>query len=307
MASEIKTSVLNVQQPKPENLKPINRQVANSTKSTQIKPKIAIIIDDLGHKYKAGVETINLKAPIAIAVIPFTQHGKKLAELAHKNNQEVMLHLPMQPGAAMHLMTDKTLSIHMMQHDLDQRIQESLNDIPHVIGVNNHMGSLFTQLPDQMQWLMNALQTKSDTDSRSKDLFFIDSFTSPFSIAYQVAHQNNIKTARRDVFLDRELNSAHMKAQIETIKRTAKAQGYAIAIGHPFPETLALLKKEIPLLEKQGFEFVKISRLLNTNIIQTALQKQIRNQNQNSYTRNTQPTEKQAKRKIAQADPASNP
>ena len=259
--------------------KAIIKPFENSSKEINIsidkksKPRIAIIIDDLGHKYKAGVETINLKIPLAVAVLPFTPHGKTLAEIAHKKNQDVMLHLPMQPGAAMHLMTDKTLSIHMMRDDFEQRIHEAIDDIPHVAGVNNHMGSLFTQLPDQMGWLMHALQSRSE--SLPKDLFFIDSFTSQFSIAYQVASENNIDTARRDVFLDRELNASHMQAQIETIKRTARAQGYAIAIGHPFPETIALLKKSIPLLEKEGFEFVKVSQLLGTEVVQAALKKQI--------------------------------
>ena len=231
--------------------------------------KIAIIIDDLGHKYKEGLEAINLDIPLAVAVLPFTPHGKKLAELAHEKNQDVMLHLPMQPGTAMHLMTENTLSIQMMQKDFHDLISKSLDDIPHVIGVNNHMGSLFTQLPDQMQWLMQSIKSKS------KHIFFIDSFTSQFSIAYQVANKNNIATARRDVFLDRQLDAAHMQAQISTIKRTAKANGYAIAIGHPFPETLALLEKSIPELRKQGFEFVKVSELLRTEALQNNLAKQI--------------------------------
>ena len=235
--------------------------------------KIAIIIDDLGHKYNEGVEAINLDIPLAVAVLPFTPHGKKLAELAHKKNQEVMLHLPMQPGTAMHLMTENTLSIQMMQKDFQNLVSKALDDIPHVIGVNNHMGSLFTQLPDQMQWLMQSIKNKS------QHMFFIDSFTSQFSIAYQIADKNNIPTARRDVFLDRELSAKHMQAQITAIKNTAKANGYAIAIGHPFPETLALLKKSIPELRQQGFEFVKVSELLDTQMLNKNLQKQIERQN----------------------------
>ena len=235
--------------------------------------KIAIIIDDLGHKYKEGVEAINLDIPLAVAVLPFTPHGKELAKLAHEKNQDVMLHLPMQPGTAMHLMTENTLSIQMMQKDFHELVSKALDDIPHVIGVNNHMGSLFTQLPDQMQWLMQSIKSKS------KHIFFIDSFTSQFSIAYQVANKNNIATARRDVFLDRQLDAAHMQAQISTIKRTAKANGYAIAIGHPFPETLALLEKSIPELRKQGFEFVKISELLGTQMLSDNLKQQIELQN----------------------------
>ncbi len=255
-------------------LKPLfaERPQTASTKHSN-KLKIAIIIDDLGHKYAEGVEVIELDIPLAVAVLPFTPHGKKLAELAHANNQEVMLHLPMQPSSAMHLMTDNTLSIQMMKDEFQGLVSKALDDIPHVSGVNNHMGSLFTQLPDQMQWLMQSIQNKS------KDIFFIDSFTSQFSIAYQIADKNNIATARRDVFLDRELSANHMRAQIDTIRRTANANGYAIAIGHPFPETIALLKQSIPELRKQGFEFVKVSELLDTAMLNSNLQEQIKRQN----------------------------
>jgi polysaccharide deacetylase 2 family uncharacterized protein YibQ len=157
------------------------------------------------------------------------------------------------------------------------------------------MGSLFTQLPDQMNWLMHAIR------SRPNNLFFIDSFTSQFSIAYQVAQKNKVATARRDVFLDRELNEKHMRAQIETLKRTARAQGFAIAIGHPFPETLALLKKSIPELKQQGFEFVKITDLLDYDVVQLALKKQTEKQNQREYppVQQTQLTTKTVNKKVA--------
>lgn len=259
----------------------INTAESNSEKPVdkKPKPKIAIIIDDLGHKYNEGVQTIDLEIPLAVAVLPFTPHAKKLAKLAHQKDRDVMLHLPMQPGAAMSLMTDKTLSIHMNQDEFESRIHEAIDDIPHVQGVNNHMGSLFTQLPDQMQWLMNSLQNKSD--EMNKELFFIDSFTSQFSIAYQIADQNKIDTARRDVFLDRSLDAEHMQQQIDKLSLKAQKQGFAIAIGHPFPETIALLQKNIPELEKAGFEFVKVSDLIETDMVDAVVRNLIeKNQQQ---------------------------
>jgi len=248
-------------------------------------PKIAIIIDDLGHKYKEGYETIRLNIPLAVAILPFTPYGKKLAELAHQHQQDVMLHLPMQPStSATHLMTANTLSIQMMQDDFQNVVTKALEDIPHVKGVNNHMGSLFTQLPDQMQWLMQSIRAKSKT------LFFIDSFTSQFSIAYKVAYDNGLATARRDVFLDRKRNPEHMQAQIQSLRATARINGYAIAIGHPFPETIALLKKHIPELQQEGFEFVKISELLNDSALTKNLINQIEIQESRSYTEKLTPT-----------------
>jgi len=177
------------------------------TKSTyKGKPKIAFIIDDIGHKKREAEIIARLDAPLTLAVLPFTKHGTKLAELGHREGKEIMLHLPMQPSVDQRLMTEDTLSINMMQDEFVDIVEKSLADVPHIQGVNNHMGSLFTQLPDQMNWLMQTL------NADSTDLFFIDSFTSERSIAFEVASQHDIPNAKRDVFLDRELNSAHMQS-----------------------------------------------------------------------------------------------
>jgi polysaccharide deacetylase 2 family uncharacterized protein YibQ len=42
----------------------------------------------------------------------------------------------------------------------------------------------------------------------------------------------------------------------------ARKRGQAVAIGHPFPETLEVLEKALPGLEEQGFELVTIGELL---------------------------------------------
>jgi polysaccharide deacetylase 2 family uncharacterized protein YibQ len=42
----------------------------------------------------------------------------------------------------------------------------------------------------------------------------------------------------------------------------SRRKGYAVGIGHPFPETLDVLEKELPGLEAAGFEVVTISTLL---------------------------------------------
>jgi polysaccharide deacetylase 2 family uncharacterized protein YibQ len=50
--------------------------------------------------------------------------------------------------------------------------------------------------------------------------------------------------------------------ELERLKRKAREQGQAVAIGHPFPETLEVLERELPKLRDEGFELVTISELL---------------------------------------------
>ncbi len=235
-----------------------DRSYADSASETANKPKIAIIIDDLGHKKQAGEAVINLDIPLAVAVLPHTPHAIHLAEYARKNDVEVMLHLPMQPSFDARLMTPDTLSINMDEDQFKQVVAASLQALPHVAGVNNHMGSLFTQLPEQMAWLMETLQ------ENQSPLFFVDSFTSERSIAHEVAETHAIPNTKRDVFLDRQLDREHMQAQFSKLKRIAEDHGQVVVIGHPFKETISLLKQHIPELKKQGFEFVKVSSLTKT-------------------------------------------
>jgi len=225
-------------------------------KSKSSKPKIAFIIDDIGHKKREAEIIAKLNAPLTLAVLPYTPHGTQLAELGHKQGKEIMLHLPMQPATEQRLVTKHTLSINMMQDEFVETVEKALADVPHIQGVNNHMGSLFTQLPQQMSWLMQTMNANDNS------LFFIDSFTSERSIAFEVATKHSIANAKRDVFLDRQLDAPHMNEQIKKLKRIAKRNGHAIAIGHPFKETVSLLKRHIPELEREGFELVTVSELL---------------------------------------------
>jgi len=220
------------------------------------KGKIAIIIDDLGHKKFNGIESILLDIPLTVAILPFTPHAKSLAELAHKNEQDIILHLPMQPSFNNRLMTQNTLSIDMDKSMFKATVSKALNDVPHISGLNNHMGSLFTQLPDQMGWLMESMS------EHSSPLFFVDSFTSERSIAYEVATQHHVPNTKRDIFLDRELDEEHMEKQITKMIEVANRKGQVVVIGHPFDETISLLKKHIPLLKAQGYEFIKVADLV---------------------------------------------
>jgi polysaccharide deacetylase 2 family uncharacterized protein YibQ len=113
---------------------------------------------------------------------------------------------------------------------LAQAEKESLNSVPHIKGINNHMGSLLTRHPSHMTWLMELIQFT--------DLFFIDNRTTTETVAETIADEFHIPNARRNVFLDHELNRSAIKYHFRRLINLAKRDGYAIGIGHPFTETL---------------------------------------------------------------------
>ncbi len=216
--------------------------------------RIAIIIDDLGNSLRLGREAVKLPGAVTYSVLPQRPHSREIARLAHADSKEVMLHLPMQTIDG-RLIGPGGLHLDMERDEFARVFKASLADVPYASGVNNHMGSLLTQHPGAMRWLMEDLQCFDR-------LYFVDSRTDTRSVAHQYALDAGLPSAQRDVFLDNEQDVGYVRGQFRLLIETAKRRGSAIAIGHPYPETLAVLAEELPLLASQGIQLVPVSRLV---------------------------------------------
>ena len=216
-------------------------------------PRIAIIIDDLGYGLAAGERAVSLPGPVAYAVLPATPRGRVLAAKAHANGKEVLLHLPLQ--AATQKQTDEPggLLLDMTRGQFASTFTESFESVPHVVGINSHRGSLLTRHPGHMAWLMEEI-------SQRGKLFFVDSYTTHESVALKLAREAGVPAVRRDVFLDPDKAPGTVEREFARLKRLARQRGFAVGIGHPYPQTLSLLEDELPKLEDEGFELVSISR-----------------------------------------------
>ncbi|HTF98220.1 MAG TPA: divergent polysaccharide deacetylase family protein [Cellvibrio sp.] len=219
----------------------------------QTRAKLAIIIDDIGYNLPLGQRTTQLPGPFTLAVLPFTPHGRELAELAHQRGKELMLHAPMSNHHDYPLGPGGLVS-GMERADFLAVLRQNLANIPYIKGVNNHMGSLLTEQTEPMRWLMLELQTR--------DLYFVDSRTTAKTQALIEAERIRLPSRRRDVFLDDTRTRDHIKQQLLLALQKARQQGSAIAIGHPYPETLNVLNNIQPLLENYNVELVPVSKLV---------------------------------------------
>ncbi|MCF6322876.1 MAG: divergent polysaccharide deacetylase family protein [Gammaproteobacteria bacterium] len=240
------------------------------TNTQQPLPAVSIIIDDLGEQLALGERAIALPGEITYAFLPHTSHAVHLAELAHQQNREVMIHIPMQPVGDNSL-GKGGLTLDMSQQNFIATLKDNLNAIPHISGINNHMGSLLTQHPGKMAWLMQTLSEEHD------DLFFVDSRTTEHTVAYIIAAEFEIPRINRNVFLDNIRTEKEIGIQFKRLLALAKRHGTAVAIGHPYPETLKFLEQMLPALQQQGIELIKTSslikrkHLLETTILDTML------------------------------------
>jgi polysaccharide deacetylase 2 family uncharacterized protein YibQ len=213
-------------------------------------PTIAIIIDDMGHNLEEGERLARLNYPITLAFLPYRKHTVPLARLAHQHHKEIMLHAPMANTRNIGLGAGG-LTPEMDERAIAQTLRRALQAIPHVQGVNNHMGSLLTQQQQPMDWVMRELHRYP--------VYFVDSRTIASSIAGQVAEAHEIPSLTRDVFLDHEQTEAFVDQQFKLLIQKAKENGTAIGIGHPHKVTVDYLEKHLPQLDEQGIAVATVS------------------------------------------------
>lgn len=215
--------------------------------------RIALVIDDLGHDVADLGPLEALKVPVTYSVLPFEEQTPQVVAELRRRGAEILLHLPMEPmhgqnpgpGALLQGMSDGELKV---------RTEAALKAVPGVAGVNNHMGSLLSSEEGPMRSVLEVLAERG--------LFFLDSRTSAQSVGYKVAVGMGIPAAERQVFLDGETTPEAIHEQFQRLLVLARTKGAAIAIGHPHPETLAALAREVPKARAAGFEFVPVSYLL---------------------------------------------
>lgn len=233
---------------------------AQPTPTTPIIGRIALIIDDIGVVPTYSKQAVALlPKEVTLAFLPYGESTPTLAKLAYERGHTVMVHLPMEPkvrkngdvinpGPNALYTTDTSTTL----------IQKSRKNIavlaPYAVGVNNHMGSLFTENTEGMHTVL--------TEIKNHNLFFIDSVTTSNSAAPVIAKNLGLTFAQRDIFIDHSQNPEDINAALAKAVQKAKQRGSVIAIAHPHPQTLAALQNWIPTLPQQGIALIPITDIL---------------------------------------------
>ncbi len=199
-------------------------------------PKLAILIDDMGQSTQFAGSLIHLGYPVSFAILPHLTNSERVAQLAIKNHVDILLHQPMEPLGYPKISPGKgALFANMAPEKVVTILNANLDSLPGITGINNHMGSRFTQSRAGMATVAEVL--------KQRHLFFLDSLTSPKSVAAGVAKQHGLPVFRRNIFLDNAISEPAIYRQLKSAERLALRQGQAIAIGHPHSATLAALRR----------------------------------------------------------------
>lgn len=223
--------------------------LAGTAQAAPPKAYMSIIIDDLGQSSERDSRTLALPGPVTMAIMPDTPHATDFARQAHKAGRTVILHMPMDPATGPYAWHPGTPI-----EELARRLDAALAKVPYAAGLNNHMGSRMTSQAAPMAWLMGELQRRH--------LFFVDSRTSAATVAAAKAQEQGLAHVSRDVFLDDTRTTEAITAQLQLGVTLARRQGSAVLIGHPYPQTLDVLERELPRLRQQGIELIGLHQMI---------------------------------------------
>jgi hypothetical protein len=225
-------------------------------------PLVAIIIDDIGYDRHIAAQLMALDVPLTFSMLPNAPFSRQILPQARAKGLEIMLHLPMEPNEYPEVDPGAgALFSHMSPDALIDQLNANLDLFSGVKGVNNHMGSRVSASPEQMRQIFSIL--------KKRGLFYIDSRTAANTVAESSARLLQLPFAERDIFLDHEENAAFIRNQLNLLIKRAQAQGYAVAIGHPYPATVQVLQEFVPQL-KAKVSLVQASTVVEQSMLAQA-------------------------------------
>jgi hypothetical protein len=227
------------------------------------RPMIAVVIDDLGINRKQTREMTELPGPLTLAFMTYADDLAAQTAAARQAGHELMIHFPMEPSGASADPGPNALLRSLDPAEVQRRLDWGLGRFEGYIGINNHMGSAFTEDPAGMEIVLRELKRRG--------LVFLDSRTTAKTTAPGIARSLGVPIVQRDVFLDNVQSEAAIAAQLAEVERKARTRGAAIAIGHPYAATVAALRDWLPGLEERGFSLVPLSAIVRRDEERPAL------------------------------------
>ena len=225
------------------------------TAQVPMRGVIGLIIDDFGYRNDhVSNGFLNLSGKLTYAIIPGHEYSQLFSKKAYDAGYEIIVHMPMENIGKTYGEEEYALMSYFQDDEIKDRINSAFDQLPESIGLNNHQGSRGTADSRVMTLLAGVIKEKKK--------FFIDSRTTSNSLAETTMRKYNVATNKRDIFLDNELDEEKINTQLLKLAELSEEKGIAIGIGHVKPQTLSVLEREIPVLQKKGFRFEFVSRLV---------------------------------------------
>lgn len=231
------------------------RRYAVAAPADREKPAICIVVDDLGVVHPATERVVAMPGPLTLSWFPFAHRLPEQVAAGTARGHETTLHMPMQSfGSSTSWTGPNPLRIDLPDDVNLALLRAAIEAVPNTVGLNNHMGSVATKDP--------ALMALVARETNAQSMLFLDSVVIPHSQGIIQARQAGVPSAARDHFIDHSPNPVDIRDELAQIEAHARKHGEVIAIGHPWPHTVAALEEWLPTLRAKGFELWPLSAII---------------------------------------------
>ncbi|MBR1736660.1 MAG: divergent polysaccharide deacetylase family protein [Firmicutes bacterium] len=219
---------------------------------------IALVIDDFGNNSAGTKEMVSLPIKFTGAVMPSMPYTQEECELLHENGKDVILHQPMEArnGKKEWLGSSAIMDSDEAQ-EAEDKLLYNISQIKYCSGVNNHMGSKVSRNAKIMDGIFKGL--------KEKGLPYVDSMTTPDSVAEKMGERHGVTVIKRDIFLDSTQDISKIEQNIMKAADIALKNGYCLAIGHVGAEggrvTYRAIKNKYEEIEAKNIKFVTVGEL----------------------------------------------
>ncbi len=218
--------------------------------------RVAFVIDDMGYDISVVHKLLALGIPVTISILPHLPYSEAIAREAYRAGREVMLHLPMEPhGYPEKKPGSGNLRLAMQGEELRAQLENNIRSVPHISGVNNHMGSRFMEDAEKVGIVLRELKRRR--------LFFLDSLTTQDSKGLMVAKRIGLPHVGRDIFLDNEGNFEDSLNILHHIIERRNQWKTMVIIGHPYDSTVRAIGESMAAFRRSDIRIVPLSELIN--------------------------------------------
>jgi len=206
------------------------------------------VIDDTGNIRDRLPYWTAIDAPLTFAVMPYPPLSKELADKLYLNGYDIFMHTPTDNMPPNSFAGTGQLATGMSRQTVFQTLDKDILNVPHAIGMNNHMGGRGCDQLDLMTYEVEW--------AKSKGLVVVDSASSVASKVTKACLALGLPKRLNEVFIDHQNEPDYIRKAMRELASYAKKNGTAIGICHWHrPNTATVVGEMIKTLRAEGINF----------------------------------------------------
>lgn len=231
------------------------RVYARPFNSLETRPKVAIVVSDLGLNTALAEEAIQLPGAMTLAFASYSPGLSDWIDKARDGGHEVLLTLPMEPydfprsdpgPYALMGSFDETTNV--------DKLRWVMSRATGYVGLVNFQGSKFNSSADLIRPVL--------AEMGDRGLLYLDSGETPVSVVPLIAEDVNMPAVKVDIVLDNPPDRGSIVAQLARLEARARARGVAVGLAHPFPASLNRLRVWSRELAAKGIALIPLSAVV---------------------------------------------